>query len=109
MENHLNSDHHPREKVKSYEVNTVSLIDLLKMYDAPRFVEYLSIDTEGSEYDILSAFDWESYRFGLISVEHNFTNNRERIERLLTANGYRRILTDLSKFDDWYVAEGLFF
>jgi FkbM family methyltransferase len=92
-----------RKKAVSYEVETVTLEDLLSTHDAPSYIDFLSIDTEGSEYEILSAFDFSRYSFGLICVEHNFTNNREKIRELLTANSYSQVLHEYSAFDDWYV------
>ena len=41
------------QKVRSYSVETISLIDLLRKCDVPKHIDYLSLDTEGSEYDIL--------------------------------------------------------
>jgi len=92
-----------RRNSTSYAVRTVSLADMLERHGAPRQIDFLSVDTEGSEYDILSAFDFSRYSFGCITVEHNFTAHREAIHRLLTANGYRRVLETVSQFDDWYV------
>jgi FkbM family methyltransferase len=86
-----------------YEVVTVSLTDLLAEHGAPALIDYLSIDTEGSEYDILAAHDWARFRFRVITVEHNFTAQRERIQALLVRQGYRRAFTELSLWDDWYV------
>jgi hypothetical protein len=80
-------------------------MDLLKAHNAPKFIEFLSIDTEGSEFEILKDFDFQSYRFGAICVEHNFSDTRERINELLLANGYAQVHSDLSEFDDWYVQE----
>lgn len=93
-----------RKKGRKYEVKTISLLDLLEKYRAPREISYLSIDTEGSEYDILSHFDFEKYSFRVITCEHNFTPSRERIHSLLTGHGYVRVLEEFSSFDDWYVA-----
>ena len=62
-----------------YDVPTVSLMDLLSRNGAPRTVDYLSIDTEGSEFEILSTFDFDTYRFSVITCEHNFTPSRSRI------------------------------
>jgi FkbM family methyltransferase len=90
---------------KSYEVNTISLLDLLLKYDAPSKIDYLSIDTEGSELDILESFDFEQYSFSVITVEHNYTDSRNRIYQLLKSNGYKRVYENISQFDDWYVYE----
>jgi len=92
-------------KEMGYEVSTISLEDLLVKHSAPSVIDYLSIDTEGSEYETLKAFDFSKFRFRVITCEHNFSNNREKIYLLLLKNGYRRVHEDLSLFDDWYVSE----
>jgi FkbM family methyltransferase len=88
---------------RKYEVQTISMHDLLIKYGAPKYIDYLSIDTEGSEYEILSAFNFNEFCFGIITVEHNYTPQRELIFALLTSNGYKRKYEDISEFDDWYV------
>ena len=100
-----NHDMYGKERLKGlrYQVKTISLEDLLDKYNAPRKIDYLSIDTEGSEYEILSSFDFEKYKFKVITCEHNFTSNREKIFDLLTNKGYVKKHSDISKFDDWYV------
>jgi FkbM family methyltransferase len=99
------SDGHEKNRMHGelYNVNSISLIDLLDKYNAPKTIDYLSIDTEGSEYEILSHFDFSKYSFKIISCEHNFTENRDKIYQLLTRNGYKRKFNGLSKWDDWYV------
>lgn len=86
-----------------YEVHTISLNDLLIKHRAPKHIDYLSIDTEGSEYEILRAFDFNEFNFGIITVEHNYTPQRELIFALLTSYGYKRKYEHISAFDDWYV------
>jgi FkbM family methyltransferase len=85
----LDTDSHSdaRKKGKTYEVQTISLKDLLKKYNAPKIIDYLSIDTEGSEYLILSHFDFSEYSFKVITVEHNYTPMREKLFSLLTQQG----------------------
>ena len=92
-----------KRTTSSYEVETISLQDLLVSHGAPKYIEFLSIDTEGSEFEILKNFDFRSYRFGVICVEHNFADTREKINALLLANGYQQVHNDLSDFDDWYI------
>jgi len=100
------SDMHAYRRINGleYPVESISLEDLLRKYSAPRHVDFISIDTEGSEFAILEAFDFSSFTFGAIFVEHNFTENREKIFDLLTANGYIRIFSNFSRWDDWYVS-----
>ena len=90
-------------KTEIYNVETVSLIDLLDQHNAPKIIDYISIDTEGSEYDILKTFDFDKYQFRLLTVEHNYEPYREKIHELLTKKGYRRMLKEISKYDDWYI------
>jgi FkbM family methyltransferase len=82
------------------EVTTTSLMDLLNQHQAPTVIDYLSIDTEGSELEILKGIDWSRYQFRCITVEHNFTAQREGIKALLEGQGYQRWE---AQWDDWYV------
>jgi FkbM family methyltransferase len=93
------------EAAQVIQVPTVSLQDLLRRQGAPQVIDYMSIDTEGSEYDILSAFDFDAWNVRTLSVEHNRKPQRTQIFDLLTRNGYVRKFPELSLFDDWYVRE----
>ena len=84
---------------KVMQVTTTALDDFLRQNGAPRDIDYLSIDTEGNEYDILKSFPFQDWRIRLLTVEHNFTETRESIHHLLKANGYAR--TE-QQWDDWY-------
>ena len=87
----------------SFTVKTISLTDMLEKHNAPSLIDYLSIDTEGSEFDILSNHDFSKYNFSVITVEHNYTEQREKIHKLLSKNGYIRKYKELSMQDDWYI------
>ena len=90
---------------RDIEVTTISLNDLLLQAGAPRDIDFLSIDTEGSELDILASFDFARWQAKLICVEHNFTPLRDGLHDLLVANGYRRKWPEFTRFDDWYVLD----
>jgi FkbM family methyltransferase len=92
-----------RKSYTKYEVETVSLGELLRTHRAPEIIDFFSIDTEGSELEILAAFDFTKHRFKVIVCEHNYAPIREHIYGLLTSKGYVRKYPDLSRFDDWYV------
>lgn len=87
-----------------YDVPTISLLDLLRKHRAPRVIDYLSMDTEGSELEILGAFDFSEFRFKVITCEHNYKPVRGKIFALLASRGYDRVLESISEADDWYVA-----
>lgn len=86
-----------------YDVPTISLFDLLTKHRAPKVIDYLSMDTEGSELQILSAFDFSAFQFRVITCEHNYTWNREKIFALLSSHGYVRVCESIREADDWYV------
>jgi FkbM family methyltransferase len=102
-------DRHSRHRAngQTYFVKTVSLHDMLTRANAPRSIDYISIDTEGSEFDILSHFPFGNWDISVLTIEHNFREDRAAIHDLLTANGFVRVLTAQSRFDDWYVASRL--
>ena len=61
----------------------------------------MSLDTEGSELEILQNFDFEKYTFGLIDVEHNYVEpRRTKIMSLLLSKGY--IYKGENEWDDMY-------
>ncbi|TKT46786.1 FkbM family methyltransferase [Rhizobiaceae bacterium LC148] len=103
-----NGDHFAdvRHSGTPISVETISLNDLLDAYDAPETIDYISIDTEGSELDILSSFDFGQHRFNLISVEQN-SRTKRAIETLLMKNGYARVFPQYSQWDGWYVSKEL--
>jgi FkbM family methyltransferase len=88
----------PRTTVKA-----VTLASILDKHNAPNFIEYLSLDVEGAEYDILSTFPFDRYTFGCMTIEHNFGPTRQKIRQLLETHGYKHMKG--VRFDDWYVGE----
>lgn len=93
-------------KGEVYLVETISLNDLLEKHGAPYEIDYISIDTEGSELAILSSFDFSKYSIRVLTVEHNFKTERDKIKNLLLLNGYERVFEDFSNWDDWYIKAG---
>lgn len=93
-----------KEVQNLYLVETISLNDMLLKHEAPREIDYISIDTEGSEFEILSTFDFRKYSVKIWTIEHNWSENRSKIENLLKESGYRRVFSNLSQVDDWYIS-----
>jgi len=89
-------------------VKTITLNDLLIKYNSPKFIHYLSLDTEGTELEILQSVDFSKYTFGLIDIEHNFIEpKRSQIRELLVLNGYN--YRRQNKFDDCYIHKSILY
>lgn len=96
---------HTRNRSHSYTVTTVSLNDLLDSHKAPSHIQLISIDTEGSELEVLQSFNFQKYEVELFFVEHNYTDNRLKIDEILRINGFLKFLPEVSQFDGWYIDE----
>ena len=84
------------------ERTTSSLEDVLSKKDMPRRLDYVSLDTEGSELFILRGFPFHTRSIGLLTVEHNGEDpKRTKIQDLLRRHGMRRVAS--VRWDDWYV------
>jgi hypothetical protein len=88
---------------KLITIETISLNDVMKEYFNNICPSYISIDTEGSEYEILKSFNLKIYRPKLFTIEHNFTKNESKIDDFLISKNYVRIFRKLTAFDAWYI------
>ena len=97
------------------EVPMITFKELFEFYKVPSYIDYMSIDIEGYEYEALSKFPFDTHTIGIITVEHNKylhgTENKEKIFNLLTSNGYVRTHNNVShegyEFEDWYMHNSL--
>ncbi len=97
-----------KQSLTTYEVETVRLDDLLDEHHAPDEIQYVSIDTEGSELNVLKGLSFDKRRVWFFTIEHNFDRQRlKAYDSILDGRGYRRILSGLSSFDAWYVHQDL--
>jgi hypothetical protein len=48
---------------------TVPLLEIFEKFNAPKEVDYFSLDVEGAESLILSTFPWDSYSFKILTFE----------------------------------------
>jgi hypothetical protein len=108
-------------QANSSKHTSITLEQLLCNNNAPKYIEYLSIDTEGSEYEILKGFPFDKYLFGMITTEHNTFNNnhpnkqniscemshkRKLMYDLLSSKGY--ILLIHHSIEDFYLHATIF-
>ena len=91
------------EKGNVVTVNTISLNELIEKEFKGKSPSYISIDTEGSEFEILKGFDFKKYDPVCFTIEHNFTNLQKDIDEIMKSNNYLRIFKEITAFDAWYV------
>lgn len=92
----------------SYPVSTATLNTILAEANAPQTIDFLSLDTEGSELDILKGLDLDRHRVGLMCIEHNHRKGMvETLDSQLLGRSYRRILAEVSDYDAWYLHESI--
>ena len=85
-------------------VKTITLNELLRNYKAPKIIHYCSLDTEGTELEILKSVDLKKYTFLYINVEHNYVEPRRTyMKALLQENGY--LYKGENNWDDDYIHE----
>jgi FkbM family methyltransferase len=87
---------------ETVELATATLDEILAKGRAPKYIDYMSIDVEGAEYDALLGLSFDRYQIGTFTIEHNFeTKKRDAIRTLLEGKGYVRVRA--WEIEDWYV------
>ena len=83
------------QKKEVIKKKTTTLTKILNEFNAPNIIDYLSLDVEGQEYNILKTFNFEKYKFRCITVEHNAPHvgpqQQMLIRNLLESEGYKFI------------------
>lgn len=82
-------------------VPTITINDLYIEYEIPAYVEFLSIDTEGAELEILKSMDFKTQTFGIVDFEHNENEViQKEASQILKSHGYE--LIERLRVDDIY-------
>lgn len=67
-----------KTKIKSLSLNYL----FVKYFDSQP-IDYMSVDSEGSELEILQNFDFQEFGPKVVSVEHNFTDSQKSLMNYL--------------------------
>ena len=93
---------------KIVSVKTISLNQAVEKEFKFKPPSYISVDTEGSEYEILKVFDFKKFRPIVFTIEHNFTELQFKIDELMKSNDYVRVFKEITAFDAWYISREVF-
>lgn len=84
------------------ELETKTFNDVLSKYNVTD-IDYVSIDTEGSELAILNGIDFDKYKIKVFSVENNY--EEDKVRKFLEEKGYRFIKR--IEIDDIFVNDNI--
>lgn len=74
---------------ETLRVDTINPTELLDRFKAPEYIDYMSLDVEGAEIEVLKSIDLERYKIALMSIEHNHEEvKRAEIRKYLDGFGY---------------------
>jgi len=96
------------QEYKEYEVTIRTLASILEEHKVSH-IDFLKIDVEGFEYEVVKGNDWTKYRPEVICIEANHINHDWR--PILTKNRYKLFIADgLNEYyvaqESWYRTEG---
>lgn len=74
---------------------------VFKEHEIPVKIDFLSVDTEGSELQVLNSIDFERVEIALVTVEHGGNEEKSRaVSSLMERHGFLRTKV---WFEDWFV------
>lgn len=106
--------------------------DLLDEYNCPVEIDYLSIDVDDAQMKVFNDFNFNKYRFKVLTLEHNLfqsepscfqSHSKEHSEKILKEHkhyrnvlnsfGYKLFYSDVildgyGPVEDWWVSEDIF-
>lgn len=113
----LNIDHvkkiYPAETIKEFLVKTISVNNFFKKYLSKKTIDYLSIDLEGIDFDIMKNINLKKYIINNISIEHLHMTKKQKktLVNHLNFNGYSYcgFGYDVNEFDFLFRRKKIFF
>ena len=72
---------------------TATFDEIMENYPQVSHIDFMSLDVEGGELEVLKGIDFSKYRFSCIAIEHNYFKDAQReVISLLNAKGYRILM-----------------
>lgn len=94
---HLVKHGYNRRELQKIIVPALSINDLLKKHNL-KHIDYLFIDAEGVDFDILKSLDMKSVTIEYIQIEHLHLDKQE-LHSFMDTSGYIPLLTSLDPYN----------
>lgn len=95
----IHGGHYEKIMVKCFKINELLLAHNIQT------VDYMSIDTEGGELEILKSIDFDTFRINVIDVENGY--NIAEFEQFMNTKGFRKLLylggDEIYVRHSWYI------
>ncbi len=96
-------DRYSQIKSIDYRVNVLPLVDIFKKHlPVDTCIDFMKIDVEGYEYEVIDSNDWEQFRPKLLIIEANHIVNDWYI--LLETHKYHKVFFD--GLNEYFMPEG---
>ena len=105
-----------RAHVLNVYIPQTKIKDMLDEHNAPKVIDYVSVDIDPMSMIALDNFPFDEYEFKVMTFEHDTYRNgpeqKDQAYALLTEKGYVRLCNDVNVpeaqgvglyFEDWYV------
>jgi len=73
------------QEVFKFSAKAITLNEVLKNANAPKLIDFLSLDVEGAEIEVLGGINYSEFRFKLMLIE---TNEFETVNKFLARENY---------------------
>lgn len=71
-------------------IDTITFNDMMKDFPDIKHIDFISVDTEGHELNVLQSIDFDKYTFGLMTIE---TQENSGVVKFVKGKGYKPLLT----------------
>ncbi|WP_208987849.1 MULTISPECIES: FkbM family methyltransferase [unclassified Pseudovibrio] len=90
---------------REIEVPIARTEDILVQHNVPDHIPFISIDTEGTELEVLKGIDFSRRTFDFLCVEHNHNSKQQdALVAFMKLQGYVVTQPELSGADYWFVS-----
>lgn len=87
------------EKIHSFKIPSITLDDLLKKHKVTK-IDWLLIDVEGMDAEIVENFNWGEYDIKRVDVEHiHFGDKWNSIFEFFYSMGYKHVIANDTRYD----------
>ena len=92
------------ENLQFVEVQSATFGEIMANYPDIKHIDFMSLDIEGGEFEVLKGIDFDKYTFSLMAIEHNGVESAiKNITALLESKGYKILF--FNRWDFFFVPD----